>query len=138
MKRSQIEEQRSLSAKAVSGHDRETKFLKQARSASSGVNSAQIRQSRPFRQKPLKYFKVFPSLSEAVYERYMRGQHLNAKRFRGGLAFKAHRRLYHSTLGLRVIKKKGQHLSSHFLLLLALGGRPRIGVAVLSGVGFRV
>jgi len=27
-------------------------------------------------------------------------------RFRGGLVFKAHRRLYHSTLGLRVIKKK--------------------------------
>jgi len=28
------------------------------------------------------------------------------QRFRGGLAFKAHRLLYHSTLGLRVIKKK--------------------------------
>ena len=27
------------------------------------------------------------------------------KRFRGGLAFKAHRVLYHSTLGSRVIKK---------------------------------
>jgi len=27
-------------------------------------------------------------------------------RFRGGLVFKAHRLLYHSTLGLRVIKKK--------------------------------
>ena len=30
----------------------------------------------------------------------------NVNRFRGGLAFKAHRRVYHSTLGLRVIKKK--------------------------------
>ena len=30
----------------------------------------------------------------------------NVKRFRGGLVFKAHRRLYHSTPGLRVIKKK--------------------------------
>jgi len=29
------------------------------------------------------------------------------QRFRGGLVFKVHRRLYHSTLGLRVIKKKG-------------------------------
>jgi len=29
-----------------------------------------------------------------------------AKRFRGGLVFKAHRRLYHSTPGSRVIKKK--------------------------------
>ena len=28
------------------------------------------------------------------------------KRFLGGLAFKAHILLYHSTLGLRVIKKK--------------------------------
>ena len=28
------------------------------------------------------------------------------KRFRGGLVFKAHRLLHHSTLGLRVIKKK--------------------------------
>ena len=32
--------------------------------------------------------------------------HINVQRFRGGLSFKAHRRLYHSTLGLRVIKKK--------------------------------
>jgi len=30
----------------------------------------------------------------------------NVKRFRGGLVFKAHRLLYHSTLGLKVIKKK--------------------------------
>ena len=32
--------------------------------------------------------------------------HINVKRFRGGLVFKAHRLVYHSTLGLRVIKKK--------------------------------
>ena len=30
----------------------------------------------------------------------------NVQRFRGGLIFKAHRLVYHSTLGLRVIKKK--------------------------------
>jgi len=30
----------------------------------------------------------------------------NVKRFRDGLVFKAHRLLYHSHLGLRVIKKK--------------------------------
>ena len=30
----------------------------------------------------------------------------NVKRFRGGLVFEAHRLAYHSTLGLRVIKKK--------------------------------
>ena len=29
-----------------------------------------------------------------------------SQRFRGGLVFKAHRLLYHSTLGLRVIKKE--------------------------------
>jgi hypothetical protein len=28
------------------------------------------------------------------------------ERFRGGLVFKAHGLLYHSTLGLRVVKKK--------------------------------
>jgi len=32
------------------------------------------------------------------------------KRFRGGLVFKAHRLVYHSTLGLRVIKKKEKRL----------------------------
>ena len=32
---------------------------------------------------------------------------LDAQRFRGGLAFKAHRLLYHSTLGLIVKKKRG-------------------------------
>ena len=30
----------------------------------------------------------------------------NVQQFRGGLVFKAHRLLYHSTLGLRAIKKK--------------------------------
>ena len=32
--------------------------------------------------------------------------HRKVQRFRGGLVFKAHTLLYHSTLGLRVIKKK--------------------------------
>ena len=31
---------------------------------------------------------------------------MNLWRFRGGLVFKAHRILYHSTLGLRVVIKK--------------------------------
>jgi len=35
---------------------------------------------------------------------YWLARHL--QRFRGGLVFKAHRLLYHSTLGIRVIKKK--------------------------------
>jgi len=36
-----------------------------------------------------------------------RGGRSNVKRFRGGLVFKANRLVYHSTLGLRVIKKEG-------------------------------
>ena len=32
--------------------------------------------------------------------------HRNVQRFRGGLVLKAHRLLYHSTLGLRVVTKK--------------------------------
>jgi len=35
----------------------------------------------------------------------------NVQRFRGGLVFKAHRLLYHLTLGLRVIKKKANIIS---------------------------
>ena len=39
----------------------------------------------------------------------------NMQRFRGGLAFKAHRLSYHSTLGFRVIekKKKKKRLDAH-------------------------
>jgi len=39
------------------------------------------------------------------------------KRFRGGLVFKAHRLFYHSTLGLRVIKKKRRRLGVRGLVL---------------------
>ena len=35
-----------------------------------------------------------------------RRQRIHHLRFRGGLVFKAYRRVYHSTLGLRVVKKK--------------------------------
>ena len=37
--------------------------------------------------------------------------HRNVQRFRGGLVFKAHRLVYHSTLGLRVITKKKRRTS---------------------------
>jgi len=37
------------------------------------------------------------------------------KRFRGGLVFKAHRLVYHSTLGLRVIKKQRRRESGEDL-----------------------
>ena len=39
----------------------------------------------------------------------------NVKWFRGGLVFKAHRLLFHSTLGLRVIKKKNQLVPVRFI-----------------------
>jgi len=49
------------------------------------------------------------------------------KWFRGGLVFKAHRLLYHSTLGLRVIKKKRKKrrvaAGSHRLRVLDVGIR---------------
>ena len=41
------------------------------------------------------------------------------KRFRGGLVFKAHRLLYHSALGLRVIKKKKKGLTRAALRAVA-------------------
>ena len=37
---------------------------------------------------------------------------MNVKRFRGGLVLKAHRHVYHSTLGLGVIKKKRRYVHS--------------------------
>ena len=42
--------------------------------------------------------------------RNLGGVYRIVQRFRGGLVFKAHRLLYHSTLGLRVIKKKKKTL----------------------------
>jgi len=39
--------------------------------------------------------------------------------FRGGLVFEAHRLVYHSTLGLRVIKKKKRLANSEIVTLLA-------------------
>jgi len=43
--------------------------------------------------------------------------HINVQRFRGGLVFKAHRLFYHSTLGLRAIKKKKKQLDRRQPLL---------------------
>ena len=48
------------------------------------------------------------------------------KRFRGGLVFKVHRRLCHSTLGSRVTKKK------------KVGGHTSSPPWSVSGFGFRV
>ena len=55
------------------------------------------------------------------------------KRFRGGLAFKTHRLVYHPTLGLRVIKKKKTRgeTGAGFSETRVLGG----GMVVLSAGG---
>ena len=53
--------------------------------------------------------RVFLSLSVglAVPRGYLpQLLHKKVQRFRGGLVFKAHRLLHHSTLGLKVMKKK--------------------------------
>ena len=41
------------------------------------------------------------------------------KRFRRGLVVKAHRLLYHSTLGSRVIKKRGYYMAMMLFILSA-------------------
>ena len=74
---------------------------------------AHIRQPRSdsgrgFQEKDLETFQVVPSPLRSGDGRVeaSRGDSAVPQRFRGGLVFKAHRRVYHSTLGLREIKKK--------------------------------
>ena len=58
------------------------------------------------------------------------------KRFRGGLVFKAHRLVYHSTIGVRVIKKRGKNVPA-----VGEPAPPAIGAghrSDQSSVGFRV
>ena len=59
--------------------------------------------------------KTIHSTSEQLLSR-------NVKRFRGGLVFKAHRLLYHSSLGLRVIKKKKIDLRDQYGVLVRWSG----------------
>ena len=59
---------------------------------------------------------LLPSPSYLLLPPYSLGFFLSSPLgFRGGLVFKAHRLLYHSTLGSRVIKKKKK--SSYFLFM---------------------
>jgi len=61
-------------------------------------------------------------------------------RFRGGLVFKAHRLLYHSTLGLRVIKKKvhGCTIARFAFRESGLGCQVSGATFRVSGAGCRV
>ena len=54
----------------------------------------------------------------------------NVQRFQGGLVFKAHTLLYHSTLGLRVIKKKKKKKKKMRTLAKALARRAALPTAV--------
>ena len=57
----------------------------------------------------------------------------NVKRFRGGLVFKVHRFLYHSTLGLRVIKKKKKKSGARECFHEPRPGESGTGTATASG-----
>ena len=59
--------------------------------------------------------------------------HRNVQRFRGGLAFKAHRRLYHSTLGWRVIKKKKRILACNAVVVRVEEPSDLLGEVASSG-----
>jgi len=61
-----------------------------------------------------------PFHEPGAYKEQLR--HRNVQRFRGGLVFKAHRLVYHSTLG-RVIKKKKEKALCGGILGVALGNR---------------
>ena len=54
-------------------------------------------------------------LSGVGVERNRLGGGRLGRAFRGGLVFKAHRLLYHSTLGVRVMKKKKKTQRNAFL-----------------------
>jgi len=49
---------------------------------------------------------TFPQMPDTLDGDNLLRRPLGTSRFRGGLVFKAHRLLYHSILGWRVIKKK--------------------------------
>jgi len=76
------------------------------------------------------YTSVRRTFARRAARRRQQGSDL--KRFRGGLAFKAHRLLYHSTLGLGVIKKKKMRTWG------GVWGFPNAPTPEASGVGFRV
>ena len=82
--------------------------------------------------KVLRTFKLFPTRSAAepaqlsMQEQLLRS---NEEQFRGGLVFKARRRLYHSTLGREQSRRRRREIGS------APASPPGLGVGVLeSGI----
>ena len=70
-------------------------------------------------------------INRVVIEEELPGK--NVERFRGGLVFKAHGLVYHSTLGLRVTKQHGQgrHLGADVAFACL-----HCCVNLLQGLGF--
>jgi len=69
--------------------------------------------------------RSLPAEKSKIKHRNPKRLHRNVQRFRGGLVLKAHRRWYHSTLGLRVIKKKKK----------TINGKP-LPAGILENKGF--
>jgi len=85
--------------------------------------------------------RLIGKLSEAEVDSQL--LYINVQWFRGGLVFKAHRRLYHSTLVLRVIKRKKKRAGSNrrvhfhrFALELARSWRPVVQIRRLERAPF--
>jgi len=75
----------------------------------SKVNDAQTSVSKTIHHVLLSGIKYGPPVVQGLRLSVRPNQerpHRNVQRFRGGLVCKAHELVYHSTLGLRVIKKK--------------------------------
>jgi len=67
----------------------------------------------------------------------MAGSYLRLRRD-GGLVFKAHRLVYHSTLGWRVIKKKMKKMAHNLFEEEPRARAPEARLHLFPGVGFRL
>jgi len=96
------------------------------------ANSAEIRQSRPDYGLVSSHFQAKVSLQLVPVS--LGRVYQNVQRFRGGLVCKAHRLLYHSTLGLSVIQKK----KKKFTEMGGLAAKVLPLHLLLPGCGFRI
>ena len=86
----------------IAGTPRDTRSRSRCR-----VNAAHIRQPRPDYGLGLSHFPgESPYINLKLKLKFALHLGADVKRFRGGLVCEAHRLLYHSTLGLRVMKQE--------------------------------
>ena len=83
----------------------------------------------PFHDKP-KRSRTELDLQFSISKQLLRR---NEKRFRGGLVFKAHRRVYHSTPGLTIIKKKKTRSFQPKLSVVTLCGQYTVVTPCVGG-----